>query len=66
MKKKQKKQKTYANNYESFYNFKSYEKIDSNEKYNKNDSNIQYSYNLISEFFEICRKCEISKKICFK
>ena len=58
------KQKTYTNNYEheSFYDFESYEKIDPNEKYNENDSNIQYLYNLTSEFSEVCRKCEISKK----
>ena len=57
-------QETYTNNYEhgSFYDFESYEKIDSNEKYDENDSDIQYSYNLISKFFGICRKCEISKE----
>ena len=63
-KNKSRKQKAYTNNYEheSFYDFESYEEIDPNEKYDENDSDIQYSYNLISEFFEVCKKCETSKK----
>ena len=51
-----KKQKTYANNYESFYDFESY------KKYDENDSNIQYSYNIILEFFEICKNAKFQKK----